>query len=89
MLNADSKDCMSTDFHLDLPEGRIAARRIDPPGGTAADAPAMVFLHEALGLSEIPCFDLRAQCSGFVYSLACANGFIKANMFRRSRGGLR
>jgi 3-oxoacyl-[acyl-carrier-protein] synthase-3 len=41
------------------------------------------FLHEALGLSEVPCFDLRAQCSGFVYSLACANGFIKANMFRR------
>jgi 3-oxoacyl-[acyl-carrier-protein] synthase-3 len=41
------------------------------------------FLHEALGLSEVPCFDLRAQCSGFVYSLACANGFIKAKMFRR------
>jgi 3-oxoacyl-[acyl-carrier-protein] synthase-3 len=41
------------------------------------------FLHEALGVSEIPCFDLRAQCSGFVYSLATANGFIKAKMFRR------
>jgi len=49
MLNPDGKDCTSTDFHLDLPEGRIAARRIDPPGGAAADAPAMVFLHEALG----------------------------------------
>jgi len=41
------------------------------------------FLHHALGISEIPCFDLRAQCSGFVYSLAAANGFIKARMFRR------
>jgi len=41
------------------------------------------FLHDALGVSEIPCFDLRAQCSGFVYSLACADGFIKSNMFRR------
>jgi len=41
------------------------------------------FLHEALGLSEVPCFDLRAQCSGFVYSLACANGFIRSGMFRR------
>lgn len=41
------------------------------------------FLHEALGLSEVPCFDVRAQCSGFVYSLACANGFIKSRMFRR------
>jgi 3-oxoacyl-[acyl-carrier-protein] synthase-3 len=41
------------------------------------------FLHEALGVSEIPCFDLRAQCSGFVYSLATANGFIRSGMFRR------
>jgi len=41
------------------------------------------FLHEALGFGETPCFDLRAQCSGFVYSLACANGFIKSGMFRR------
>jgi len=41
------------------------------------------FLHDALGVAEIPCFDLRAQCSGFVYSLACANGFIKAKAFRR------
>ncbi|MBW2286615.1 MAG: ketoacyl-ACP synthase III [Deltaproteobacteria bacterium] len=41
------------------------------------------FLHEALGTSEIPCFDLRAQCSGFVYSLAVANGFIRSGMYRR------
>jgi 3-oxoacyl-[acyl-carrier-protein] synthase-3 len=41
------------------------------------------FLHEALGVSEIPCFDLRAQCSGFVYSLAVANGFILSGMYRR------
>jgi len=41
------------------------------------------FLHEALGVAEIPCFDLRAQCSGFVYSLATADSFIKAKMFRR------
>ena len=41
------------------------------------------FLHEALGVSEIPCFDLRAQCSGFVYSLAVANGFIQSGMYRR------
>jgi 3-oxoacyl-[acyl-carrier-protein] synthase-3 len=41
------------------------------------------FLQDQLGLGETPCFDLRAQCSGFVYSLACANGFIQAKMFRR------
>ena len=41
------------------------------------------FLHEALGVAEIPCFDLRAQCSGFVYALASADSFIKAKTFRR------
>jgi pimeloyl-ACP methyl ester carboxylesterase len=49
MLNPDGKDCSSTDFFINLPEGRIAARRIDPPGGAAPGAPVMVFLHEALG----------------------------------------
>jgi 3-oxoacyl-[acyl-carrier-protein] synthase-3 len=41
------------------------------------------FLQSALGAGEIPCFDLRAQCSGFVYSLAVANGFIRSRQFRR------
>jgi 3-oxoacyl-[acyl-carrier-protein] synthase-3 len=41
------------------------------------------FLQELLGAPEIPCFDLRAQCSGFVYSLAVANGLIRARQFRR------
>lgn len=49
MLNPDGPDCGSTDFSIGLPEGRIAARRIDPPGGATADATVMVFLHEALG----------------------------------------
>ena len=42
-------NCPIRDFAVDLPEGRIAARRIDPPGGAPPDAPALVFLHEALG----------------------------------------
>ena len=41
------------------------------------------FLHEQLGLSDTPCFDLRAQCSGFVYGLAVANSFIRSGMYRR------
>ena len=41
------------------------------------------FLHDRLGAAEIPCFDLRAQCSGFVYALAVANGFIPSGMYRR------
>jgi len=41
------------------------------------------FLHHRLGVPEIPCFDLRAQCSGFLYSLACADGFIRSGTMRR------
>ena len=41
------------------------------------------FLHEHLGLSDTPCFDLRAQCSGFVYGLAVANSFIRSGMYQR------
>ena len=45
----NTQNCAKRDIFVDLPEGRIAARRIDPPGGNTVDAPVMVFLHEALG----------------------------------------
>lgn len=41
------------------------------------------FLHELLGVPEIPCFDLRAQCSGFLYSLAVADSFIRSGAMQR------
>ncbi len=41
------------------------------------------FLQDQLGLSETPCFDVRAQCSGFLYGLAVANGLIRSGMYRR------
>ena len=41
------------------------------------------FLQERLGVGEIPCFDLRAQCSGFVYSLSVANAFVRSGAYRR------
>lgn len=41
------------------------------------------FLHHALGVPEIPCFDLRAQCSGFLYSLATADAFVRSGQMRR------
>jgi len=40
------------------------------------------FLQERLG-GEMPCFDLRAQCSGFLFALAVAKGFIVSSQFRR------
>jgi 3-oxoacyl-[acyl-carrier-protein] synthase-3 len=41
------------------------------------------FLQEEIGAGEIPCFDLRAQCSGFVYSLGVANAMLRSGLFRR------
>jgi 3-oxoacyl-[acyl-carrier-protein] synthase-3 len=41
------------------------------------------FLQERLGIGETPCFDLRAQCSGFLYSLATAKSFVESGQFRR------
>jgi 3-oxoacyl-[acyl-carrier-protein] synthase-3 len=41
------------------------------------------FLQEALGLDDTPCFDLRAQCTGFVYALGVADSFVRAGAFER------
>ena len=42
-----------------------------------------VFLQRKLGLSEIPCFDLRNQCSGFLYGLQTADAFIRLGQYKR------
>ena len=41
------------------------------------------FLQERLGLEDTPCFDLRAQCSGFLFSLNVADSFIRSGQFER------
>lgn len=41
------------------------------------------FLHEAIDAGEIPCIDLRAQCSGFLYGLQMADALIVAGHHRR------
>ena len=43
-----------------------------------------VLLQRELGLAEkgIPAFDIRQQCSGFVYGLAMANDFIRSGSYR-------
>lgn len=41
------------------------------------------FLQEKLGLNGIPALDIRNQCSGFIYSLAVADAFIKTGQYRR------
>jgi 3-oxoacyl-[acyl-carrier-protein] synthase-3 len=40
------------------------------------------FLQERLG-GNTPCFDLRAQCSGFLYGLSVAKSFVVSGQYRR------
>jgi 3-oxoacyl-[acyl-carrier-protein] synthase-3 len=40
------------------------------------------FLQERLG-GETPCFDLRAQCSGFLFSLSVARSYVLSGQFER------
>lgn len=41
-----------------------------------------VFLQRRLGVPLIPSIDIRTQCSGFIYSLAVADAWIRTGMFR-------
>jgi 3-oxoacyl-[acyl-carrier-protein] synthase-3 len=41
-----------------------------------------VFVQRALGLREIPCFDIRQQCTGFIYGLAMADAFIRSGQYK-------
>jgi 3-oxoacyl-[acyl-carrier-protein] synthase-3 len=36
----------------------------------------------ALGLKEIPCLDIRQQCTGFIYGLSIADAYIRTGMFK-------
>jgi len=42
-----------------------------------------VFLQRKLGLSEIPCLDVRNQCTGFLYGLEVADAFIRMRRYQR------
>ena len=45
--------------------------------------PATACLIQAgLEISEIPCFDVSAACSGFIYALAVADGMIATGLYR-------
>jgi 3-oxoacyl-[acyl-carrier-protein] synthase-3 len=41
-----------------------------------------VFLQRELGLKEIPCLDVRQQCTGFVYGLSIADAFIRIGQYK-------
>jgi 3-oxoacyl-[acyl-carrier-protein] synthase-3 len=41
-----------------------------------------VFLQRGLGLKEIPCIDIRQQCTGFIYGLSIADAYIRTGSFK-------
>jgi 3-oxoacyl-[acyl-carrier-protein] synthase-3 len=41
-----------------------------------------VFVQRELGLREVPCFDIRQQCSGFIYGLSMADAFIRMGQYK-------
>jgi 3-oxoacyl-[acyl-carrier-protein] synthase III len=41
-----------------------------------------VFVQRALGLREIPCLDIRQQCTGFIYGLSIADAYIRTGAFK-------
>jgi len=40
-------------------------------------------LGDKLGLPGVPAIDIRAQCSGFIYSLSVADNFVRGGQYRR------
>jgi 3-oxoacyl-[acyl-carrier-protein] synthase-3 len=41
-----------------------------------------VFVQRSLGLKEIPCLDIRQQCTGFIYGLSIADAYIRTGAFK-------
>jgi 3-oxoacyl-[acyl-carrier-protein] synthase-3 len=42
-----------------------------------------VFLQRKLGLTGVPCLDVRNQCTGFLYGLSVADAWIRTGQYRR------
>ncbi|HKY90277.1 MAG TPA: beta-ketoacyl-ACP synthase III [Nevskiaceae bacterium] len=42
-----------------------------------------VLVQRELGIGHVPAFDIRQQCSGFVYGLQMADSFIRAGTYRK------
>ncbi|HUP21051.1 MAG TPA: 3-oxoacyl-ACP synthase, partial [Gemmatimonadota bacterium] len=42
-----------------------------------------VYLQRKLGLTDIPCLDVRNQCTGFLYGLSVADAWIRVGQYRR------
>jgi 3-oxoacyl-[acyl-carrier-protein] synthase-3 len=79
--------------------GMIAARAaLDAAGRTTADIDALIFatmtpnyffpgngpvVQAKMGFAEIPTFDIRQQCSGFLYGLDLADSLLQSRKYKR------
>jgi 3-oxoacyl-[acyl-carrier-protein] synthase-3 len=41
-----------------------------------------VFVQRLLGLKDIPCLDIRQQCTGFIYGLSVADAYVRTGSFK-------
>lgn len=41
-----------------------------------------VFVQRLLGMKEIPCLDIRQQCTGFIYGISIADAYIRSGAFK-------
>jgi len=41
-----------------------------------------VFVQRALGIKDIPCLDIRQQCTGFIYGMSIADAYIRTGNFK-------
>ena len=41
-----------------------------------------VFVQRQLGLREIPCLDIRQQCTGFIYGLSIADAYVRMGSYK-------
>ncbi len=44
---------------------------------------AGVYLQRKLGISDIPCIDIRNQCTGFIYGLSVADAWVRTGQYKR------
>jgi len=64
--------------HAQLPAEAIGLIVVATLSPDAAAPSSACFLQEKLGVPGIPAFDVRAQCSGFLYGLSIADLYIRA-----------
>src|SRR5262245_57326651 len=68
--------------HARLPPDALEMIIVATLSPDAAAPASACFLQEKLGVPLIPAFDVRGQCSGFLYGLSIADLYIRAGVHR-------